>query len=73
MEFEAVLNIRGITISDDLRVGIGGETVQLRPAQGLRVVEKLLRASTRLMMEEAADEAGRPATRRAAPKPTTKR
>jgi hypothetical protein len=44
-------------IGDDLRINIGDRMVQLRPAQGLRAVEALLRASTRRMMIEEAEKA----------------
>ena len=67
-----MLNIGRLSISDDLTFAIGRETVRLRPAQGLRAVEKLLRASTRLMMVQestkAAAQSGRPAVRKATPK-----
>jgi hypothetical protein len=44
-------------IDDDLCLSIGDQAVQLRPAQGLRAVEALLRASTRKMMTEEAAKA----------------
>jgi hypothetical protein len=44
-------------IGDDLRITLGDRMVQLRPAQGLRAVEALLRASTRRMMVEEAAKA----------------
>ena len=47
----------GLHISDDLKISIGDGEVHLRPSQGLRAVETLLRASTRLMMVEAAESA----------------
>jgi hypothetical protein len=55
-------------ISDDLSINIGDRAVQLRPAQGLRVVEALLRASTRRMMAEEAERAPKetPSSRRSA-------
>jgi hypothetical protein len=52
-------------IGDDLLLSIGDQAVQLRPAQGLRAVEALLRASTRKMMtEEAAAAAQKPIPKR---------
>jgi hypothetical protein len=52
-------------IGDDLLLSIGDQAVQLRPAQGLRAVEALLRASTRKMMtEEAAAAALKPTPKR---------
>jgi hypothetical protein len=44
-------------IGDDLQINIGDRGVKLRPAQGLRAVEALLRASTRAMMTEEAERA----------------
>jgi hypothetical protein len=61
-----MFNLGTFRISDDLRLSIGDQTVQLRPDQGLRAVEALLRASTRKMMTEEA-EAPQP-TRKAATK-----
>ncbi len=53
-----------LRIGDDLLVSIRDETVQLRPDEGLRVVERLLRVSTRKMMTEEAEAAvAKPATK----------
>lgn len=60
----------GLHISDELRVTIGREAVQLRPEQGLRAVEVLLRGATRLMILEAADGAEVPPLK---PKPSAGR
>lgn len=49
-------SIGGITILDNLKIAIGDESVQLRPAQGLRLVERLLRASTRRIVTEEAEK-----------------
>jgi hypothetical protein len=46
-----------LRIGDDLCLSIGDRMVQLRPDQGLRAVEALLRASTRRMMTEEAESA----------------
>jgi hypothetical protein len=63
-----MVTIGTFRITDDLRLSIGNEAVQLRPAQGLRAVEALLRATTRAMMTEEAIKASIPArTNRGAP------
>ncbi len=55
-----MLRIGGVTISDDLRIGVGNQTVQLRPSQGYRLVETLLRATARqTIREEVAGPAAR--------------
>ncbi len=52
-----MISIGGLRIGDDLRLQIGTEVVQLRPDEGLRVVERMLRVSTRRMVAEEAAEA----------------
>ena len=61
-----MFTIGNFRIGDDLRINIGDRQVQLRPAQGLRAVETLLRASTRAMM---AEEANRVQSKRGATTP----
>jgi hypothetical protein len=65
MDQYSMLTLGTFRIDDDLRLSIGDQAVQLRPAQGLRAVEALLRASTRKMMtEETAAAAQKPAPKR---------
>lgn len=53
-DYHHMFTLGAFRIGDDLNLSIGDQSVQLRPAQGLRAVEALLRASTRRMMEEEA-------------------
>jgi hypothetical protein len=59
-----MLCIGKFSITDDLQLSIGDRAVQLRPAQGLRAAEKLIRSATRAMMTEEADRAAAPAPAR---------
>ena len=43
-----------IQLLPDLRVAIGRDRVAITPREGLRFAEKLIRASTRRMVEEEA-------------------
>ena len=61
------------TITDDLRISIGGHVTTLTPTQGLHLAEDLARkAFRRALTEEAALLDALPAPRRARKSPTPK-
>ncbi len=51
-----MLRLPGLSLTEDLALRIGAAEVRLRPTDGFRIAEALIRGSTRAaMLEEAAE------------------
>lgn len=46
-----------VSLDSDLKLAIGGTSIQITPTAGLRLAEKLLKASARKMVQQETEQA----------------